>query len=467
MIIESIAHVKEFDFGNKANNVIRMFQENIRVPKSWVISHKYIMRQIEKYLAISLYEKVDDYSRIIEFFENYPIELYNELYQEVKKMANGFEKKVSLVVRSSHLLEDGDNYSFSGLFTTEINITKLNNIVEAIISCWRNCFSKSVLKYFYMSNNQQSIIPCAILIQEFIPSEVAGVMFKYGTNVCINSTWGMAKSIVDGSTGYDSWLLDTEGVEKNYTNSKNEINMPVFALTNPREGEVLPFFLSENNVKVKEFSNSKNYICAQLIDSLRSAKSLNEVQIKELVNISAAVSKKLNIVDCDIEWAYSKNTLYMLQCRSITRRMLEPTLTSCDDFLPLVGGSARGKCYFVSSESEAKVFPKGSILVAKRLTGSVLLAATKASGCILESKSPLSHSAIIARELGIPAVGAVDIKKIILGEDYEIDGEKGTIIRIKCDTKVKTNNVEDGYTYDWNDENVMKIQAFITEFCNN
>lgn len=464
MIIESIEQIREIDYGNKANNVIKMFQENIRVPESWVISHNYILRQIEKYLEISPEEIADSYSRVVEFLENYPVELYSELYNEVKEMLNGCEKKVRLVVRSSHLLEDGDNYSFSGLFTTEINISKPVNIVEAIIECWKKCFNESILEYFYISNNQQLLIPCAVLIQRFIPSEVAGVMFKFGTNFCINSTWGMAKSIVDGSTGYDYWLLDKNGDEQDYINSKKDINIPVFSLTNPRVGEDMPFFLSERNVKVKRFNNTNNFLYAQLDDSLRVVRSLKQEQIAELVDLCISVSKKLNIANCDIEWAYSKKTLYILQCRSITRKMLSPTLNGEGDFLPLVGGVSRGACYFVSSESEAKAFPKGAILVAKRLTGAVLLAASKASGCILESKSPLSHSAIIARELGIPAVGAVEIKDIALGEIYEIDGEKGKIKRVVNATKMETNNVEKDFFYDWDDENVIKLQKFIADF---
>ena len=53
------------------------------------------------------------------------------------------------------------------------------------------------------------------------------------------------------------------------------------------------------------------------------------------------------------------------------------------------------------------------------------MAANKAIGCITESKSPLSHSAIIARELGIPVVGNVDINSICNNERYYINGKTG------------------------------------------
>ena len=463
MIIKNIHEIQEKNYGTKANNVIEMYHAGIVVPKSWVISHNYIVEKMEEYLGISLDSKEIDRCVVENFFKNFPMDLYNEIYIEVINLINSCENGTRFVVRSSHLIEDGKEYSFSGLFTTELNLSKAVNIVEAIISCWMNCFCEGINQYLDISNNKKFFMPCAILIQEFIPSESAGVMFKIGSNYYINSTWGMAKSIVDGSTGFDSWAINDSGEVTGYQNSKDFVTVPVFALTNPSSREYFLSFVSDEQLKVEEFNNLNNYVQVELSALLKKEQSLNSQQRNELLEVCTKLSEMLRISDCDIEWACSKGQLYILQCRSITRTIIDNSKTT-NAFLPLVGGIAQGKCIYVETENEAKSFPKGAILVAKRIVGPVLLAATKASGCILESKSPLSHSAIIARELGIPAVGAVDPQLLEMGEDYEIDGEKGTIVKIRKSVLKNSQVCEERVAYDADNPNVRILKKFIQKY---
>lgn len=463
-IIESIRDVTEYRYGNKADNVILMYNHNILVPKSWVISHDYIMNQIREHLNLSFEQnQVSSYKEIASFLNNYPSELYIELYDAVSRLVNDQKKVKRFVVRSSHLFEDGNQFSYSGLFTTELNLATPVNIVDAILKCWAECFNDGIVEYYNASNHSGALIPCAILIQEFIPSEVSGVIFKSGDTIEINSTWGMAKSIVDGSTGYDSWHYDKDGYQ--YTNSKNIITLPVFTPSNPRKGEYIPFFLSNEIVEVVNFDNRHTYVQAKLSHELANRETLNAPQISELKRKCTMVAAKLGIINYDIEWAIHENELYILQCRSLTRMLKSKTSRSRYQYLPLVDGVAQGKCFYVSSENDAKNFPHGALLAAKNLSGSVLLAAMKASGCVLESKSPLSHSAIIARELGIPAIGAVDMQEIEFGEYYVLDGGNGILTRGQEDGQQDSNL--DRCEYDLDNLNLRKLQTFLKRFVEN
>lgn len=156
---------------------------------------------------------------------------------------------------------------------------------------------------------------------------------------------------------------------------------------------------------------------------------MSETEIEKLLKVCESVSKILNIKNYDIEWTIDeKGNIYILQCRPITTKFEVGKMEQNENKkfgIGLVNGEVIGKVIRIIDENTAKKFEQGSILVTKRLSGYSLMAANKAIGCIIESKSPLSHSAIIARELGIPVVGNVDINSICNNERYYINGKTG------------------------------------------
>ena len=412
--------------GNKANNIVTLLKSNIRTPKSWVINYKYLIKIIKKELEIDLNKKQNDYKKIYDFLNNVPQSVYNEVLLEIVGLKEKNKDIKRFAVRSSHVYEDGKNYSFSGLFQTELNLSNSINITNAIFRCWRDCFTSGIRNYSKNSKIQK-IIPCSIIIQEFIITDVSGVAFRYENEIILNSTFGMAKSIVDGETGFDSWKINNNYEILEYENTKNIINLPLFTKANPRKGEKICFFAdNENELIVDNFNNKDTYIKALLNPKMINTISLSNEMIKRLLDTFHDVSLKLNIPNYDIEWGIKDNEIFIFQCRDLTRKV---SLCSKKDYnyLPLVSGEATGYAYLVETETDAKNFPDNSIIVAKNLSGPVLLATSKAVGCILESKSPLSHSAIIARELGIPAIGAVDKSEISIGSLYKIDGSNGRL----------------------------------------
>ena len=416
------------DNGNKANNIVTLLKNNINAPKTWIINYKYIMDVIKKELKIDLNEIQKDYSKVYNFLDNIPNHIYSEVLHEIDELKLNNKDIRRFAIRSSHIYEDGNNFSFSGLFKTELNLANSVNIANAIFKCWRDCFTSGIASYSHNSNIKK-IIPCSIILQEFIVSDVSGVIFRSGSDIFVNCTYGMAKSIVDGETGFDMWKINSKTLEiKEYKNTKNKIYIPVFNKTNPKVGEKIPFLTNTNNMLViDKFNNIDSYILASLNNEMARKPSLNNDELLDLVKLCNQVADKLDVTNYDIEWAKEKDNYYILQCRSLTRNVFYKAKSSKESCLPLVGGKTTGVAYFVDTENDAKNFPQNGIIVAKNLSGPVLLATNKASGCILESKSPLSHSAIIARELGIPAVGAVNRDKICNGKIYEINGDQGTI----------------------------------------
>lgn len=412
-------------YGSKAGNLIKLSSNGVAVPKTWVIRNNYPLSILKKN-NIDLYNKEEVYN----FFEN-EFTNYIELYNEVEKFIKLNKEIKRYAIRSSQEYEDGEETSFSGLFYTELNVGNVANITNSIIKCWKESFNEGLLEYS-KKNKKFKPTPCAVIIQQFIMSDKSGVIFRSNDDIIIDSNFGLAKSIVDGETGTDEWIINSKNEEIiSYTSNKEKMNIPITSRVNPNINELINY-KNYIGVKVKDFNNEDTVLEVELSQQLKETPSLNNEEIKLLINKCNIVSKILNIKNFDIEWTFDNGSLYILQCRPLTK-LLEldnrpshkPDNLNSDFGIGLVRGEAIGIAIKVYDDSTAINFPEGAILVTKRLAGNTLLSASKAIGCIIESKSPLSHSAIIARELGIPVIGNVKLDKIKDGERYYINGMTG------------------------------------------
>ncbi|WP_124066123.1 PEP/pyruvate-binding domain-containing protein [Clostridium sp. E02] len=443
-LIIPIKNIKEGTFGGKADQIIKMKARGIRVPETWVISSHEVTDALKKKGLINETGEIFNLNNLKLFFDrNFDLELFFGLLEEIKDIKKQNRAIRRFVVRSSHEQEDGAEYSFSGLFHTELNLSGAVEIVMAILKCWRKSLDNSLNTYMGKEAGYISS-PCSLILQEFIPSDAAGVVFRSGDKIYINANYGLAKSVVDGNTGCDSWIFhehDRESVSRE-TNKSHAV-FPVNSRINPLYGDVVCFGRLEGLV-VDEYNNCDQVIRVTLPKNLKQSFCMDDNGIQRLICLCEQVSSVLGIPDYDIEWACQGEELVILQCRPLTRQVTGKKAVALEGAgLGLVKGEAAGYIYTVTDEESAKRFPKGGILGVKRLEGSAILAATKAAGCILESKSLLSHSAIIARELGIPAVGAVHLSDIKWNKLYYLNGETGEYRLIKEDDGLKFNRKEE------------------------
>lgn len=382
--------------------------------------------------------------KIQNFFKQFPQKEYKKLYDIVSNFISRNKDIKRFAIRSSQLYEDGKNNSFSGLFYTKLNVGNVADIVNAIIACWTESYNIGVIEYS-KRNNDFKAIPCSVIIQQFIFSNKAGVIFKLDDRIVLDSNFGLAKSIVDGDTGCDEWIVSNNNFKIiDYFNNKENINIPITRRVNPNKGDIINYQNYEDLV-VKKFDNTSTVIQVELPNKLRKIKSMDKNEIMELINKCNEVSKILKIKNYDIEWTFDeKGELYILQCRPITTKftVAHQIKKEKESYgIGLVNGETSGIAFKVFDEKTAHEFKKGNILVTKRLAGSSLLAANKACGCMIESKSPLSHSAIIARELKIPVIGNINIDDIKNGELYYINGKTGEY-RIQRGDKNKIQNIK-------------------------
>ena len=389
---------------------------------------------------------MENFEQVKKFFNEIPHDVYVDLFSDVENFLKQNKDIKRYAVRSSQLYEDGNDNSFSGLFYTKLNLSHVSDIVNAIVKCWRESFNIGVIEYS-KKNEKFKAIPCSVIIQQFIFSNKSGVIFKLEDNTVLDCNYGLAKSIVDGNTGCDEWIISNKTKKiLDYSNNKEFINIPITKRINPAENEEI-IYQNYNGLFPNEFNNTDNIIEVKLTNELKEKQTLNNDEIKDILDISEKISEILNIKYYDIEWTYDeKGNLYILQCRPLTRlfNTLKLDNTKVGEFgIGLVNGEAIGKAIKVYDSKTAMQFEDGCILVTKRLSGNTLIAASKAKGCMIESKSPLSHSAIIARELGIPVIGNVSIDAIIEGKTYYINGRTGEykIKNLECNNKKSINYI--------------------------
>ncbi|MCP3965703.1 MAG: hypothetical protein GY750_15215 [Lentisphaerae bacterium] len=198
-------------------------------------------------------------------------------------------------VRSSSPEEDLEGSSFAGIYETELGITN-NNLQQSIRQVFASCLDPRIYAYKKENNFDICDPKIAVIIQQQIPSEISGVGFSLNpfTNnydeVVINSNWGLGESVVSGVITPDTYIIDRIGykIKSKITGSKEQ------SIWLNDEG---------GTFEKQNFKSSQNTLDNE------KAKLITEL-ITEVENI---YNKPM-----DIEWAFYKEKLYLLQARPIT-----------------------------------------------------------------------------------------------------------------------------------------------------
>ncbi|MDH5730925.1 MAG: PEP-utilizing enzyme [Gammaproteobacteria bacterium] len=200
-------------FGNKACNLCRLHHEGFSVPKGFVFNKHYLEQHlIENNLSkiINHLLEQNDYhsaknrtfisNRIYDLIVKAP--LSQKLISDLKYV---YEKLSSdrIVVRSSAIGEDSDNYSFAGQLDSILHIDSLSALLSAIKQCWASYWSERVLDYQHLTNHQ--LDGMAIIVQQQIDPWVSGVLFTrhplgetHHDKLLIEYVYGLSESLVQG-----------------------------------------------------------------------------------------------------------------------------------------------------------------------------------------------------------------------------------------------------------------------------
>jgi pyruvate,water dikinase len=275
--------------GGKAKNLLQLEKINARVPKWAVIPQDVLMKQLPQQTDMSDIQLAFD-----------QLVVPQSLSQQLAEFFGEGAKNKTYAVRSSAIDEDGAQFSFAGQFETFLHVS-FNQIEEKVKAIWQSVISERVISY-RESNNMEMQYGIAVIIQEMIDAEVAGVAF--GANPVsgdpkgkvISSVYGLGEGLVSGELDADTYSFDPNGNKENIAN------------------------------KTHAFKRSQSGIGIEKIEveaSMRKASSLDKNQLKEIGILLDNLNQELGSPQ-DIEFAYSNHQLFLLQTRPITTISNQP-----------------------------------------------------------------------------------------------------------------------------------------------
>ena len=222
-----------------------------------------------------------------------PDTLAQAIHQAYARLGSG---GVPLAVRSSATVEDLPTCSFAGQQATYLNISGADLLV-AIKRCWASLWTARAMSYRAQAGIHTANISIAVVVQELVAAEVAGVLFTANPitgarhQVMINASWGLGEAIVSGLVTPDSLIVDKTTGRIVVQEIADKVVMTVRSAGGTHEVPVLA--------------------------RQRRQPVLTAAQAAELVQLGLAV-ERLYEQPMDIEWAMHDDHIFVVQARPIT-----------------------------------------------------------------------------------------------------------------------------------------------------
>ncbi|GAA3177462.1 hypothetical protein GCM10017688_32310 [Streptomyces ramulosus] len=206
------------------------------------------------------------------------------------------QNEPAVAVRSSAVDEDGEHTSFAGLNETYLNVVGEKAVVDAVRACVASFRSERALAY-RSKWGLDAPDQFAVLVQQLVTADVAGVAFSVdpvthsGSTVVVNSSWGLGESIVGGTVTPDTYRVDRASWDVTERRIADKARMTVPAPAGVRE---LP-----------------------VPRQLRSTETLSDAQVVRTARLAVQLEEQMGW-PADVEFAWSAERLYLLQCRPVT-----------------------------------------------------------------------------------------------------------------------------------------------------
>lgn len=348
--------------------------------------------------------------------------LETNLYKFYKQLCGSHDEFVA--VRSSATAEDLPQASFAGQQSTFLNIKGNKQLKEALLSAWASLFEARAIFYREEQKFDNFKVGIAIPVQKMVESETSGIMFTLDpltndkSKIIIEAVFGLGELIVGGQTTPDHYEVD----KKTFEIISKKISVQEKQLVNTKNGNKL----------------------VPVAKSFQKSQKLSDEKIIELAKLGHKIEKHYFFPQ-DIEWAFEKNSLYIVQTRPITTiKIVESQKQKITDKIskdtkilvegapasPIIG---TGKVVIIKDVREINKVQKGDVLVTEMTNPDFVPAMKKAIAIVTDRGGRTSHAAIVSRELGIACVVGCEnaTKKLKDGMIVTVDGSRGIVYQGK------------------------------------
>lgn len=341
-----------------------------------------------------------------------PHDLATAILDAYDHLDSGGDQPPAVAVRSSATAEDLPEASFAGQQESFLNVVGKQPLLDACHRCFASLFTDRAISYRTSRGYDHLSVALSIGIQRMVRSDIgtSGVIFTIDTEsgfpdvVLINASYGLGENIVKGTVSPDEYCVFKPTLKTGYR--------PIIQKTlGTKETKLICLSGGSNRTKNVPVSQKQ-----------RDSFALNDDDILQLarwaVQIEEHYSRKhARPTPMDIEWAKDGQTgeLYILQARPETVQS-QKTATNLERYIlkakgtKLVQGSAIGQgiasgpVRVVESPQDLAEFKQGEILVAEKTDPDWEPVMKKAAAIVTDHGGRTCHAAIVARELGVPAV---------------------------------------------------------------
>ncbi len=360
----------------------------------------------------------------------FPAALENAIAENYAMLTAKSGDGASFAVRSSATAEDLPDASFAGQQESFLNIQGLDNILHAIKEVFASLYNDRAISYRVHKGFVHADVALSAGVQQMVRSDIgcAGVMFTIDTEsgfkdvVFITSSYGLGETVVQGAVNPDEFY----------------VHKPLLAQGKPA---IVRRTMGSKLIKMV-FSNAtqagKSTHTEEVNESQRDVYSLSDNDVLELAKYAMIIEQHYGC-PMDIEWGKNgiDNKLYILQARPETVKSQEASKLITETFTlqkhaskPLVVGRAVtqkvgvGPVRIVLDPAEMHLVQPGDVLVADMTDPNWEPVMKRASALVTNRGGRTCHAAIIARELGIPAiVGSVNATDVL---------REGEIVTVSC-----------------------------------
>ncbi|WP_373754399.1 phosphoenolpyruvate synthase [Neisseria weixii] len=377
----------------------------------------------------------------------FPEQLDNEIAAAWEKMvADAGTDQISVAVRSSATAEDLPDASFAGQQETFLNINGLENVKEAMKHVFASLYNDRAISYRVHKGFAHDIVALSAGVQRMVRSDsgASGVLFTIDTEsgfedvVFVTSSYGLGETVVQGAVNPDEFY----------------VHKPTLKAGKPA---ILRKTMGSKLIKMTFTDKAEAGKSVQVVDvpaDERKKFSISDEEITELAKYALIIEEHYGR-PMDVEWGRdgADGKLYILQARPETVKSQENgsrvlrrySIGNKGDVL--VEGRAigqkvgQGKVRLVKNASEMDVVEAGDILVTDMTDPDWEPVMKRAAAIVTNRGGRTCHAAIIARELGIPAVVGCGNASEVLQQGQEVtvscaEGDTGFIYNGLADVQV-------------------------------
>lgn len=333
-----------------------------------------------------------------------PKELENSIKSSYQELGKLVRPNVAVAVRSSATAEDLPEASFAGQQETYLNVCGIDNVLVAVKKVFASLFNDRAIAYRVHKGFDHAEVSLSAGVQQMVRSDLAssGVMFTLDTEsgfrdvVLITASYGLGETIVQGKVNPDEFYVSKTAMQRNQT--------AIIGRTCGSKLEKMIFKEKQSGIDTVAVAlDEQNTFC------------ISDEEVELLAQIAVSIEKHYQC-PMDIEWAKDgvDGQLYIVQARPETVQSQSHNAIEkyslCEKSQILSTGRSignrigTGKAQIISSLKEADQLQKGDILVTDMTDPDWEPVMQRVSAIVTNRGGRTCHAAIIARELGVPAI---------------------------------------------------------------